>query len=240
MKNYKKRIQKFTFKLNLVVIIMQDLSFVGEPFINGVLLIVMGLVSLLFGLERVLDKVPGIGGKIDVDDFDTKVMKYLTIIFSAVAVVWALLLMVAENVNYHWFTMVLLFTYSIVLLSHPIKNLEGWKMFLLLLPIIIITFVAFYFSGNREINLPGDISIPMWTIFLLILFLFVILFLIIFFVEESAIDPFLAIVGWSPWVVVLSIIVILQGLALILSDDIGGIAFYLSDLISNEAADIGG
>jgi len=108
---------------------MQDLSFVGEPLINGVLLVVMGLVSLLFGLERVLDKLPGIGGKIDVDDFDTKVMRYLTIIFSAVAVVWAILLMVAENVNYHWFTMVLLFAYSIVLLSHPIKNLEGWKMF---------------------------------------------------------------------------------------------------------------
>ncbi|MHA1989315.1 MAG: hypothetical protein ACW981_00260 [Candidatus Hodarchaeales archaeon] len=220
---------------------MQDLSFVGEPLINGVILLVMGLVSLLFGLERVLDKLPGLGGKIDVDDFDTKVMRYLTILFSAVAVVWAVLLMVAENVNYHWLTMFLLFAYSIVLLSHPLKNLEGWKLFLLFLPIIIVTFVAFYFSGNRQINLPVLNKIPLWIIFLLVFLIFLVLFIIIFFVEESAVDPFLALLGWSPWVVVLSIIVILQGIALILSDpDVGGLAYFFSDIISNTSEDIGG
>jgi hypothetical protein len=177
---------------------MQDLSIMGEPLINGVILLVMGFVSLLFGLERVLDKLPGLGGKIDVDDFDTKVMRYLTILFSAVAVIWAFLLMYSDE-PYHWFTMTLLFTYAIVLLSHPMKNLEGWKMFLLLLPILII-----------------------------------------FFVEETAIDPLLAILGWSPWVVILSLLVILQGLALIISNDIGGLGFYFSDLISNETTDIGG
>jgi hypothetical protein len=218
---------------------MQGLEFVGEPLINGVILLVMGLVSLLFGLERVLDKLPGLSGKIDVDDFDTKVMRYLTILFSAVAVIWAFLLMYSDE-NYHWLTMVLLFAYSIVLLSHPIKNLEGWKMFLLLLPIIIITFAAFYFSGSREIRLPGGINFPLWAIFLVIFLAFIIMFLLIFFVEESAIDPFLAIVGWSPWVVLLSLIIILHGLALILSNDIGGIASYIPDLISNSAEDIGG
>jgi hypothetical protein len=120
------------------------------------------------------------------------------------------------------------------------KNLEGWKMFLLLLPILIISFGALWLSGNKQIRLPGGLNIPLWLIFLLIFLLFVILFLIIFFVEETAIDPLLAILGWSPWVVILSLLVILQGLALIISNDIGGLGFYFSDLISNETTDIGG
>lgn len=218
----------------------ESLSFVGDGYINGILLIIFGVIALIFGLEKVLDKIPGIGGKIDVEDFDSKVMRWLTGLFSIFAVIWVFLIWFA-NVEYHWFTVLLLFAYSIVLLSHPIRELEGWKIFLLFIPIILISFGALFISGNKQVRFVGNIIIPLWLIFLVVSLIFIILFLIIFFVEETAVDPFLYIIGWSPWVVILSILVLLQGLAMILSDgDISGLGHYFSDLISNTTDDIGG
>ncbi|MFW9928757.1 MAG: hypothetical protein ACFFD1_05155, partial [Candidatus Thorarchaeota archaeon] len=165
--------------------------------------------------------------KIDTKDKDTMVMKYLTMIFSILSVIWALILMWTD-VDYHWFTLFLLFAYAVVLLSHPVKDFEGWKVFLLLFPLLIILFGALWLTHDRQAHIPLVGNIPLLIIFLVITLAFIVIFLIIFFVEETAVDPFLAIIGWAPWVVLLSIVVILQGLIMLITQDTQGLTHYIS------------
>ena len=113
--------------------------------------------------------------------------------------------------------------YSIVLLSHPLRDIQGAALILILAPLVIIAIAAFFLSADK-ITLFG-FSTPFYFIVGAVMFAFIVIFLIVFFVEESTIDPILTVIGWAPVIVVVCALVLLQGLAMIIFNDIRGLLY---------------
>ena len=193
-----------------------------DPFVNAFVLIIFGLVGLLYGAERVLDKIPVLTKYVDTKDKQTKFTKYLTIIFSVLAIVWTVSLIYLDA-TFRTFTMVLLLLYAFVLLAHPIKDLEGWKFLLVGGFFVLLLLVGLLLSS-------GKITLIRWVLLLAFLLAFLVLFLMVFFVEETVIDPLLKLIGWAPMVVILCLIAVLHGIVIIVIGDIAGLSSFFPSL----------
>ena len=190
--------------------------------VNGLVLIILGLVGFLYGFERVLDRAPGLKSLVNEKGEGTRILKIITSILSLASLVWAVLLLYDQE--YSKLTIALLVLYSIVLLSHPLRDVEGWMLILILAPLIIVAIAAFAFA-TEKVTFFG-FSINFWFILGAIMFAFIVVFLIVFFVEEATIDPILTVIGWAPVIVVVCAIVLLQGLAMIIFGDMRGLLHF--------------
>ena len=198
--------------------------FLQDPYVNAVVLIIFGLVGLLYGAERVLDKIPILTKYVDTKDKQTKFTKYLTIVFSVIAIVWTISLIYFEA-TFKTFTLVLLLIYAFVLLAHPIKDLEGWKFLLIGGFFVVLLLAGLILSG-----VSGKMTIIRWILLLVFFLAFLVLFLMVFFVEETVIDPLLKLIGWAPMVTVLCLLVILHGLVIVFLGNIEGLSYYFPSL----------
>lgn len=191
---------------------MLEIGFIDTA--TWVFMIVAGLIGFLYSSERVIAALPWIGGKVDTEDSQTKFFKVLSAIMGIATTAWVLLLWIDEIAEFHWITVVLLMLYTLIVLAEPTKNLEGWKVFILLIPLVLVTIVAAWFAAGREFEVFGFV-IPLWVPLAVITVIMLIVFIIIYWLEETAIDPLLTFLGWAPFVVIISALLIIQGILLI-------------------------
>ncbi|MHA2364619.1 MAG: hypothetical protein ACXAC7_11735 [Candidatus Hodarchaeales archaeon] len=188
--------------------------------LTPIICLVAGIVGFLYAGERVIGSIPLLSGLVDTEDKGTAFIKILSVILTVVVYGWVILLFIVENNEFHWITVFLLALYGIVVMAHPIKNLEGWAIFLMLIPIALISITIFWFAGDREWTFLG-MNISLWLVLLLVTIVLLIIFVLIFIWEETMIDPMLSIIGWAPVIVVVGLVMILHGIMLILDPPAG-------------------
>lgn len=196
------------------------------PFLEtgtGLVMIVCGLIGFLFSSDRVL----GFLHLVNTKDKDSRALKYLDIVAGILALVWLTLLVVDEKAEFSWVTVVAFILFMVVSFAHPAKDLEGWELILLAMPFVFITIVAYWFHSDKQISFFG-INIPVLLLLGIVALIMIIIFLVVFFVEETFVDPVLYFLGWAPVVIVVSVFIIVQGVALyIYPDHQAGLATFL-------------
>jgi len=192
-----------------------------EPW-TWLVMVICGLVGFLFSSERVLAVLPFWG---NTKDKNSKALKYLDVVMGIVAALWLTLLIIDDNAKFNWVTVLVFILFMVVSFAHPAKDLEGWELILLAIPFVFVTIVAFWFHSDRNFEFFGA-TIPLWLILAIVALLMLIIFLVVFFVEETFVDPVLYFLGWAPVVVVVSVLIIVQGIFLGLHP-VDGILYYI-------------
>ena len=191
-----------------------ELGFIHDP-LAGIVAILAGLIGFLYAGERFLDRIPVIGLKVNTEDKQTRFFKYLSIFLGFLTFGTALLLVVDSlaiiGTNVHTLTIVLFVVYGLIVLAHPIRDLEGWKIFAVFIPLILGLVAAISFLRDEPFSLFGIITLPLWFILGGLTILLFIIFALIFFSEETMVDPLLGIIGWAPFVGILSFLLLLHG-----------------------------
>ena len=207
-----------------------------EPLI-GLIAVVAGLTGFLYAGERLLDKIPGLGSKIDTEDKQTRFFKYLSVILGFTTFGLMILIFLAESspgvaYGYHAITIVLLLIYGVIIISHPIRDLEGWKFFAVFIPIILVLVLAITIVRDAPLSFLG-FTIPLWLILGGLTILLFIIFALIFFSEETMVDPLLSIIGWAPFVIIVSALLLLHGILFFLPQNgVNGLSGVFPDLFN--------
>ena len=200
---------------------MFDFAFVEG--LTWLAMMLCGLIGFFYSGEKLLSYLPFWG---DTEDKQTKIIKLLCIGMGVFAAAWLTLLILDDNAQFVWLTVILLVAFMITSLAHPIRKLEGWSVVLLAIPFIIVALVAFWFKNDRQFTVFG-FTLNFWFVLAVVAIIMLLLFILVFFIEESFVDPVLFFLGWSPVVFVVSLLVLLQGL-LLLFNPIEGLLKYIT------------
>ncbi len=186
-------------------------------------MVICGLVGALFSGEIILAVLPFWG---NTKDENSKILKWLDILMGIIAGVWLTLLIVDDNAQFRWLTVLLFILFMVVSFAHPIKDMDKIAILILPIPFILMSVVAYLVrdSHKKEYDIFGTM-IPLWLILSIIALILLILFLIIFFVTEIIMNPILYALGWAPLVFVVGILVLIQGILLLFFPVAGALHF---------------
>ena len=150
--------------------------------------------------------------------------KFLAIISGVAAVIIfaELFLMVFNKEAFHWSTFLLYFALAAFMLAKPLKDFP----FALSLTLVLISLLMMIYLFLREQYTLLRV-IPLYSVMIVIFVIAAIFFAATMLAEKIA-DIFLGILSWSPIIIVLSLVAILQILLIIITGDDRGIAQYLT------------
>jgi FtsH-binding integral membrane protein len=190
--------------------IMAELEFLtGEP-IYEIVLIGVGIIGIFLGIDRTLES----------DEEESSVLRFIAPIASLILIVF-----LAAYINNHDeiiadgelplsnYTILFSILFAISLLARPFRKLP--LAFVIATVIGLALFYYVYDKQDQADSKLGDIEMKWLIVGILII---VIIIFIISFIQEQAMDLLLWVMGWGPYVTILSIIMIAQGITLILEE----------------------
>lgn len=196
------------------------LEFIVDPLLPLILMIA-GIIGLAYGIDKLMKT----------KRHESALYKYLALVTSIVigvvnliAIYEWLLDTTPPDVTVHWLTILLIFLAGSSMLSEPLKETPIAAILAIIvfgaLAGIIIMFADFS-EGISNISLFGA-SIPLWLVIILIVIIVGIVFLASVFTEFT-IDRVLQLVSLAPVVIILSGLLLVQGLLMFLLNDVSGI-----------------
>ncbi len=192
--------------------------------LTALIMIICGLIGFLYSGDSILDAIPFL---MDKKKNDNKILKYLDIIMGIVAGVMLTILILDEQAQFRWLTILLFVLFMIVSFAHPLKHLDGPGLILLVIPFLVISAVAFLVKDSHPKNYDFfGTSISLWVILTIIALIMLIFLLIVFFVTETIVNPILYVIGWAPLLFVVCLLVLIQGVLLLIFP-VNGILYFL-------------
>ncbi|WP_455141789.1 hypothetical protein [Candidatus Hodarchaeum mangrovi] len=185
-----------------------------------IIITLAGIIGLAYGINKLMKS----------REVESDILKYLAL---ATSIVIGLLNLLAiyewvldktpPEYQFHWLTLLLIFLAGTSMLAEPLRETP------LAAVIAIIAFgalaglfllIADFTTGT--IPVMGIIEIPLWIVILVIVIIVGLVFLVTLFTEFT-VDRILQIIGWAPLVIIFCGLLAIQGVLIILLNDIGGI-----------------
>lgn len=194
-----------------------------EP-LTAIVMIICGLIGFLYSGDSIISAIPFL---FDKKNADNKILKYLDVIMGIVAGAWLTILILDEQAQFRWLTILLFVLFMIVSFAHPLKHLDGPALILLVIPFIVIAAAAFIVKDSRyakSYTFFGT-TIALWVLLTIVALIMLIFLLIVFFVTEIVVNPILYIIGWAPLLFVVCLLVLIQGVLLLIFPINGALQF---------------
>ncbi len=177
----------------------------------ALILLIAGIAAFSWAYDRFIHKAK------EESKFLAKVSGAAAIIIFA-----ELFLMVFNKETFHWFTFLVYFLLATFMLAKPLKDFP----FALSLTLVLVSLLlAIYLFLREQYTLLR--TIPLYSVMVVILLIAATFFAATLIAEKTA-DIFLGILSWSPNIIVLSLVAILQILLVLITGDDRGIAQYLT------------
>ncbi|MHA2246217.1 MAG: hypothetical protein ACXADY_14730 [Candidatus Hodarchaeales archaeon] len=196
------------------------LEFIVDPLLPLILMIA-GIIGLVYGIDKLMKS----------KRHESALYKYLALatsivigIVNLIAIYEWLLDTAPPDVTVHWLTILLIFLAGSSMLAEPLKETPLAAILAIIvfgaLAGLIIMFADFR-EGISNIVLFG-VSIPLWLVIILIVIIVGIVFLASVFTEFT-IDRVLQLASLAPVVIILSALLLIQGLLMFFLGEVGGI-----------------
>lgn len=185
-----------------------------------IIITLAGIIGLAYGINKLIKS----------REVESDILKYLALgtsivigLLNLLAIYEWVLDTTPPAYEFHWLTLLLIFLAGTSMLAEPLRETP------LAAVIAIIAFGALAglfllfadFSSGR-IEFMGILKIPLWVVILAIVIIVGLVFLITLFTEFT-VDRILQVIGWAPLVIIFSGLLTIQGILIILLDNIGGI-----------------
>ena len=175
------------------------------------ILLISGIISFSWAYDRLIHKAKE----------ESKLLAKISGV-AAIIIFSTLFLMILANVQFHWLTFLLYFLLAVLMLAKPLKEFP----FALSLTLLIITLLLTIYLFLRK-NYTFLKIIPLYVVMIVILLIAIVFFVATFFLE-STVDFFLGVFSWSPNIITLSIICLVQALLIIITGSDKGIAYFFT------------
>ncbi len=178
----------------------------------------IGLIALLYAVDRMFARIPVIGTGPE-DDVESKIIRVLSIIAAVVSiampVVFAIERVFMENdaVSIQWLPILLFTVAAVMLLAKPLRDIPGTAIVTILVGVVLMVLVIFWVASSDELSI-FSINLPLWLPFVLVFLLIVVVFIAVYIVEKQ-IDALLDIIAWSPFLLILGALMIVQALLML-------------------------
>ena len=197
------------------------LEFIVDPLLPLILMIA-GIIGLAYGIDKLMKT----------KRHESALYKYLALatsivigVVNLIAIYEWLLDTTPPDVTVHWLTILLIFLAGSSMLAEPLKETPLAAIIAIIvfgaLAGLIILFADFSEGISSNISLFGA-SIPLWLVILLIVIIVGIVFLASA-LTEFTVDRILQLVSLAPVVIILSGLLLVQGLLMFILNDVGGI-----------------
>lgn len=196
--------------------------------LDFLIMAVIGIIALLYAVDRMFTKVPVIGTGPE-DDTESRVIRVLSIgaavLSIATPVIFAIERVFLENeaVRFHWLTILLFTIAAVMLLAKPLRDLPGTAIVTVLIGVVLMVLVVFWVASSDELSIFG-IKLPLWLPFVLVFVVLLLVFIVVYIIEKQ-IDALLDIIAWSPFLLVVAVMLLIQAVLMLLHPHQGIQAF---------------
>ncbi len=187
--------------------------------LDFVIMGIIGFFATLYAIDRMFTRIPVIGTGPS-DDVESKIIKILSIIAAVLAVATPVLFALEriflknEVVRFNWLPILLFMVAAVMLLAKPLRDIPGTAIITIMTGIILFILVIFWVASSEDLSIFG-FKLPLWLPFVIVFAVLVVIFIAVYVVEKQ-IDALLDIVAWSPFLLVIGILMVVQALLMIL------------------------
>lgn len=176
------------------------------------IIILAGLLGLWLGIDRTFKK----------REEENKAIQVISFIVGLVLFVFPVLMVmfIKEDAVYSNYTILLMIIFGMALTARPFKELP------LAFTVMIVAALGLFYLVLQLQNTEYGGDIPIKIVAIVLLVVIVIIFLISFMIEQ-VMDTLLYILGWGPFITILSLITAAQGVMIyVLSNHYGLLSYF--------------
>ena len=184
---------------------------------DWILMFLLGLICLLWGIDRLFARIPVIGTG-PTSDIESTIIRALGIIGGIVGFLTPILIAIENfafdnaNINISWFSTFLFVLGALILIARPLKEIPIAAFIALFVGVILVALVIFLAGTDIVIF---SIHIPLWVILTVIALLDLIV-LILAYRTEKAMDYFLGFISWSPFLIIIGVLLTIQAVFMVI------------------------
>ncbi len=181
--------------------------------LDFVIMGIVGFFSLLYAVDRMFARVPVIGTGPE-EDTESRIIRVLSIVAAMLSIATPVLFGIErvflenENVRFEWLTILLFTLAAVMLLAKPLRDIPGTAIVTILVGVILLVLVVFWVASSDQLTIFG-IHLPLWLPFVLVFMIILIVFIAVYLIERQ-IDALLDIMAWSPFLLIIGVIMLIQ------------------------------
>ncbi|MFX0211332.1 MAG: hypothetical protein ACFFDT_35450 [Candidatus Hodarchaeota archaeon] len=202
------------------------LEIIVDPLLP-IIIIVAGIIGLAYGINKLMRS----------KEDESDLLKYLALatsivvgVVNLIAIFEAAIDTTPPDVTVHWLTILVIFLAGTSMLAEPLKNTPLAAVIAVIafgaLAGLFLLFAAI--DGDiYNVDIVGIVEFPLWLIILTIVIIVGLIFLVTLFTEFT-IDRILQLISWAPAVIILSVILLIQGILILIIPDPAGIWYFFT------------